>query len=185
MLAARIADRHVPVAVTIDARSMADRAIAIGVHRSTGVNVGLAGLAALLCHIGLRIDRAIGGHDELRSQQRVIIVTRLRDQERLVLGDRQHARGVQDVAAKFRMRQVDDAVAPDDRRRSFIGLLDAHPLAKNTVELLRHRSPPAGLASNPTKQNKKRASLLPRSRSVSELRSRLRLARGSTDRPEF
>ena len=45
---------------------------------------------------------------------------------------------MQNVAGKFRMRQVNDAVAPEHRQCPMTCMLDTCPCAKNSVELLRH-----------------------------------------------
>src|SRR3546814_2242629 len=56
----------------------------------------------------------------------------------LVLGDFEDARRVQDVTGKFRVREMDNALPPNQRGCLWVRLPNLHPGSKNAVELFRH-----------------------------------------------
>src|SRR3546814_14095362 len=56
----------------------------------------------------------------------------------LVLGDFEDARRVQDVTGKFRVREMDNALPPNQRGCLWVRLPNLHPGPKNAVELFRH-----------------------------------------------
>src|SRR3546814_13331790 len=62
----------------------------------------------------------------------------------LVLGDFEDARRVQDVTGNFRVREMDNALPPNQRGCLWVRLPNLHPGSKNAVALFRHSasSPP-------------------------------------------